>query len=252
MDINHIGILSAMPEEIGETISHLVEVNEFKFGDLIIYRGFYSTKQTYLKVSVAWSGWGKVSAARAMTRLISSATEKIPIDLVLFTGVAGAANKKLNQWDFVISEQIIQHDFDASPLFPKYVIPAINKSTLICKKDLVEIGYLAAKKTLSDIPYLNKNSVKKGFIATGDNFISNKKTMEKIVECLPSIDALEMEGGAIAQVAIQENVPWIVVRTISDGADEDASEDFSEFIKKYKKYSWIYIKNFMDIYLDIK
>ncbi len=252
METKHIGILSAMPEEIGETISHLEDLNEFKFGDLIIYKGFYFTKETKLKVTLAWSGWGKVSAARAITRLISSASKTIPIDLILFTGVAGAANRTLNQWDFVIGEQIIQYDFDASPLFPKYVIPAINKSALICKKDLVEIGYLAAKKTISNVTFLNKNSVKKGFIATGDNFISDKKTMEEIMEYLPSIDALEMEGGAIAQVAIQENIPWIVVRTISDAADEDASEDFSEFIKKYKKYSWNYIKNFMDIYLDVE
>ena len=252
MVINHIGILSAMPEEIGETISHLENVNKIKYGDLTLYQGYYSVKKEKLKITLAWSGWGKVSASRAITRLIACAKQTPPLDVVLFTGVAGAANNELNQWDFVIGEQLIQYDLDATPLFPKYVIPALNKSILICKEDLVNIGYLSAKKTISEIALLSKNIVKKGFIATGDKFVSDKETLRKIVDSLPKIDAIEMEGAAIAQVAIQENIPWLIVRTISDAADEDASQDFSEFLKKYRKLSWNFIKNFLELYKDLQ
>mgnify|MGYP001395436056 CR=1 FL=1 len=153
---------------------------------------------------------------------------------------------------FFIGEKIIQYDFDATPLFPKFVIPALNKSILICTKKLVDIGYLSAKKTIAEKLDSNKNIVKRGFIATGDNFISDGETLKKIVDSLPNIDAVEMEGGAIAQVAIQENIPWIIVRTISDAADEDASEDFSQFIEKYKKLSWNFIKNFLESYQDLQ
>ena len=246
MDINHIGILSAMPEEVGETVSHLKDVNEIKYGDLTLFKGYYTSGKRKLFITLAWSGWGKVSAARAITRLISSNTSHNKVDLIIFTGVAGAANKDLKQWDFVISEEIIQYDLDASPLFPKYVIPALNKSKLVCKEEILNIGYSAVMRTIEMNPFLNKNKVIKGLIATGDNFISDKLTLNNLSNSIKNLDAVEMEGGAIAQVATQEKIPWLVVRTISDSADEEASVEFSEFIKKYKKLSWCFINNLLE------
>ena len=67
---------------------------------------------------------GKVSAARATTRLLSVKYNKVPIDLMIFTGVAGAVNNKLKQWDIVIADSLIQHDMDARPIYDKFVIPA--------------------------------------------------------------------------------------------------------------------------------
>ena len=76
-----------------------------------------------VRLSLAWSGWGKVSAARAATRLLASDPS---IDLLLFTGVAGAADPALRQWDVVLADAVVQHDMDARPLFPQFTLPAVN------------------------------------------------------------------------------------------------------------------------------
>ena len=114
-----------MPEEIGTFIKNLIDISEYIYGDLKIYSGFWvDPKQgKEIMISLAWSGWGKVSSSRATTRLISHTEKSNKVDLIIFTGVAGAAKKVINQWDVVIPEKLIQHDMDATPLFPKYVIP---------------------------------------------------------------------------------------------------------------------------------
>ena len=86
---------------------------------------------------MAWSGWGKVSAARAITRILAS---KNKIDLIIFTGVAGAANNNLSQWDIVIAEEVIQHDMDARPIFEKFVLPPLNKAKLK-SENFLRIGF---------------------------------------------------------------------------------------------------------------
>ena len=72
------------------------------------------------------------------------------------------------------------------------------------------------------------------------------QSCDNLKELIPEIDAVEMEGGAIAQVATQENIPWLVVRTISDSADEEASVEFSVFLERYKKLSWCFINNLLE------
>ena len=127
----HIGILCAMPEEIGSTINNLEDVEIKTYGDLEIYSGNWKFPENYSKpfkvsLSIVWSGWGKVSSARASTRLISHMFNGLKIELLLFTGVAGGINLDLKQWDIVIADELIQYDMDARPLFKKYEIPALN------------------------------------------------------------------------------------------------------------------------------
>ena len=118
----HIGILCAMPEEIGSTLDNLRNIETKTYGDLRIYSGDWcfsktSFKSLNLHLSIAWSGWGKVSAARAATRLICHHFKELKIDAIFFTGVAGAINSNLKQWDIVVPYELIQHDLDARPLF---------------------------------------------------------------------------------------------------------------------------------------
>ena len=127
----HIGILCAMPEEVGSTLENLKNIETKKFGDLKIHSGDWyfsnsSSKSLNIRLSIAWSGWGKVSSARAATRLISHQFNKVKVDAIFFTGVAGAVNSKLKQWDIIIPYELIQHDMDARPLFKKYEIPALK------------------------------------------------------------------------------------------------------------------------------
>ena len=241
MATHHIGILCAMPEEIGLTIKNLKNLSEKIYGDLKIFSGefFYGKNESYsLLVSVAWSGWGKVSAARAATRLISCSYKNQLIDLLLFTGVAGSANLNFNQWDIVIPNELVQHDMDARPLYKKHVVPALKEAKIKSLESWVKWCTEALKESISKNemrPFLN---VKNGLIATGDQFIASKLVIENLSKELPGLSAVEMEGAAVAQVAHQEGIPWLVIRVISDGADNSAEQTFIDFLEKYKKCSW--------------
>ncbi|MDC3047199.1 5'-methylthioadenosine/adenosylhomocysteine nucleosidase [Prochlorococcus sp. AH-736-A21] len=238
--IFHIGILGAMPEEIGEIINHLKDIKEIIFGDLKILSGelIQNSSQKKIFITTAWSGWGKVSASRATTRVLSQTFEGKSIDLLIFTGVAGSVNETLKQWDIVIAQTLIQHDMDASPLYPKYVIPPINKMNIDASKTLVNWSENLFKQEVKSNKLKAFGQIVKGKVATGDQFISDNKKLIKLKEEIPNLDAVEMEGAAVAQVAYQEKIPWLIIRVISDSADNDASQIFEEFLKKYEKESW--------------
>ena len=109
----HIGLLAAMPEELGCIVNNLQSLKTIDYGDLKVFTGEWSNKlNTKLVISLAWSGWGKVSSARATTRLLSSFPKDEKIDLLIFTGVAGAVDINLKQWDIVISKAVLQHDME--------------------------------------------------------------------------------------------------------------------------------------------
>ena len=225
-----------MPEEVGCILSNMKCIESSKYGDLELFSGEWEinkNKRIFLKVG--WSGWGKVSAARAITRILSG---RYKIDLIIFTGVARATNKNLNQWDIVIANEVIQHDMDARPIFEKFVLPPLKKSKLESDKILKNWMFNSLTKNVKN-GNLNKfGLIKKGLIATGDKFISQESIIKKLKDELPNLDAIEMEGGAVAQVAEQEGIPWIIVRVISDNADSNSEMDFDKFLKEYVLSSW--------------
>tara|TARA_Y100001970_G_scaffold282835_1_gene396658 strand:- start:12160 stop:12918 length:759 start_codon:yes stop_codon:yes gene_type:complete len=230
-----------MPEEIGLTIQNLNNITEIEYGDLKIFSGDWfdnDQKESSIYLSVAWSGWGKVSAARAATRLLSNCFRDSLIDLLLFTGVAGAAKSDLNQWDIVIPDELIQYDMDARPLFNQYVIPALNQEKLTSNIRLVNWARSTLQESIVNGSLNIFGCIDNGLIATGDRFISEKVFIDNLNKELPGLSAVEMEGAAVAQVASQEKVPWLIVRVISDCADKSASQTFNDFLKEYKKLSW--------------
>ena len=234
----NIALLSAMPEEIGSTIENLENVTLTEYGDLKIYYGRLKKKVTNydsVYITLAWSGWGKVSAARAITRILAG---KIKIDLIIFTGVAGAVNKSLSQWDIVIANDVIQHDMDARPIFEKFVLPPLKKAKLESDQFFMNWIFSSLTKSVNKGHLSRFGNVKKGLIATGDSFISDESVVKRLKHELPNLEAIEMEGGAVAQVAEQEGVPWVIVRVISDSADSDSQTDFDEFLKDYVLISW--------------
>ena len=234
----NIGLLSAMPEEIGSTIENLENVTLREYGDLKIYYGKLKKKVLNYKsvyITLAWSGWGKVSAARAITRILAG---KNKIDLIIFTGVAGAVNKSLNQWDIVIANEVIQHDMDARPIFDKFVLPPLKKAKLESDNFLKNWIFSSLMKSLKNGNLTKFGHIKKGLIATGDSFISDESVIKRLKTELPNLEAIEMEGGAVAQVAEQEGVPWAIVRVISDSADSNSKIDFDRFLKDYVSSSW--------------
>ena len=238
----HIGILCAMPEEVGSTLENIKNIETKSYGDLKIYSGDWCFSNSYSKsfnihLSIAWSGWGKVSAARAATRLISHEFNKVNVDAIFFTGVAGAINSKLKQWDIIIPYELIQHDMDARPLFKKYEIPALNTLRIKSNKSINEWTLSTLKNSIKDGSLKNFGNIYEGLIATGDKFISNKKDIENISKEMEDLSAVEMEGASVAQVARQEEIPFQIIRVISDEANENSAEDFSKFITKYNNHS---------------
>ena len=241
----HIGLLCAMPEEIGATIENLRNVSKTAYGDLSIISGQWDVpnfKNTSVYISVAWSGWGKVSAARAATRLIGSSFHGKTIDVLFFTGVAGAAKSELSQWDIVIPTELIQHDMDARPLFNRYVIPALKRERISSINPWVDWARSTLQESIKKKLLDNFGKVETGLIATGDIFIDDKSLLDNLSRELPGLSAVEMEGAAVAQVASQERVPWLIIRVISDSANDVAAQTFSDFLKDYEKYSWSLIE----------
>ena len=227
----HIGLLG-MPEEIGSDLSHLKDLSCSDHGDLSIHRGTWNDQ---VHVSLAWSGWGKVSAARAATRLLASDPS---IGLLLFTGVAGAADPALRQWDVLLADAVVQHDMDARPLFPRFTLPALNQDRLQPQPAWFDWAKTALLEAHSAGELKGFPRPSSGLIATGDRFIGDPAVLQALRNGLPDLRAVEMEGAAVAQVAEQEGVPWLVLRVISDGADEAAAQSFEDFVKRYEQQAW--------------
>ena len=235
-----------MPEEVSFVIDNLKSIMVTKFGDLELFSGEWKLDQkNNIFITIGWSGWGKVSAARATTRLLGITFKDHPVELILFTGVAGAVNKKLKQWDVVISESLIQHDMDARPIFEKYIIPSLNKDKIFANKNILEKVFSSLTEKFMQQKEKTFGTLHKGLIGTGDMFISDSRKIEKLAEEIPDILAIEMEGGAFAQVCHQENIDWIVLRVISDDAKEKADQEFNVFLKDYKSKSLDLIKYFL-------
>jgi adenosylhomocysteine nucleosidase len=228
----HIGVLGAMPEEIGSDLSHLQQLQSEQHGDLTIHHGSWGEN---IRLSLAWSGWGKVSAARAATRLLCSAPD---INLLLFTGVAGAADPALKQWDVVLANAVVQHDMDSSPLFPRFTLPALNRAQLNPDSSWLRWASTALAQAAQAGELDGFGLPSTGLIATGDRFIGDTAVLDALREALPGLNAVEMEGAAVAQVAEQEGMAWLVLRVISDDADASAAQSFGDFIQMYDRRAW--------------
>jgi len=215
-----IAIMCAMREEL-EPILEEVEIKE------IIEYGrnkFYLAKLRNKNLVLAYSKIGKVNAATTATILI----EKFNAKKILFSGVAGAIDKDLKIGDLIIATKTTQHDVDLTVFgYEPGFIPE-SQVYFDCDKNLNEIAKKVAKK-------LNIR-LKEGIIASGDQFIHSKEKKEWIAKTFKA-SAIEMEGGAVGCVTWTLNVPFFMLRAISDAAEEGAGVDFDEFLEESSKVS---------------
>lgn len=242
----HLGLLGAMPEEIGSDLAHLRNLDREQFGDLIIHRGdWFAPDGAEVHLTLAWSGWGKVCAARTATRVLASATSDAPIDLLLFTGVAGGADPTLKQWDVVLADAVIQHDLDVRPILPRFVIPPLDRARLEPAQAWFNWAHAALEQGHASGGLPGFGKPRRGLIGTGDQFIGDAAVIISLREALPDLSAVEMEGAAVAQVAEQEGIPWLVMRVISDGADAEAAQSFNDFVQAYDARAWCLIETLL-------
>jgi adenosylhomocysteine nucleosidase len=244
-----IGIMGAMPEEIEGVVALLSNCVSISMGK----RTYFSGQINGIETVVVFSRWGKVAAATTATTLI----HEFKITELLFTGVAGAISPELKIGDIVLGKRLIQHDMDARPLMQQYEIPLLSKTYLETDATHLSITSNAIKavfesKSLHSV--IGKLDLKEfdishpklfiGDIASGDQFFSKKEQKQHLIAQLPNVLCVEMEGAAVAQVCYEYAIPFCIIRTISDAADESAHIDFPSFIKKIaSKYAAEILKN---------
>ncbi|NBK97789.1 MAG: 5'-methylthioadenosine/adenosylhomocysteine nucleosidase [Erysipelotrichia bacterium] len=208
-----IGIICAINAEVDAMLANMEMVHAKKIVYMDVYEGKISGKQ----VVVANSGVGKVNAAMSTTLLLSH----YELEAIINVGVAGGLLEKQNPLDVVIAKNVIQHDFDTSPIDHEEGLGIISA----CDETLAKTFKQCVDNTTS-VSWL-------GDIASGDVFVTLENHFTRIRTLFPTCVCAEMEAGAIAQVANAFHTPCLIIRTLSDVANKEKSAmDFIEFAKQ--------------------
>lgn len=224
-----IGLIFALKEELDATIKEFEIKEEIKISNLVIYKCSFSNLECFL----IESGIGKVNAGRVAQVLI----DILKVEYIFNVGVAGSISANVKIGDIVIGEKCVQHDFD---------LTSFNRK----KGEIPDIGiYIESDRNLLEVAKkINTNHKKHiGVIASGDVFVSGK---EKGLEIEKEFNALcvEMEGAAIAQVCHLNQIPFLVIRAISDSIDnENNSIVYDEFLKSSSEEVAVFIKEILKL-----
>lgn len=228
-----IGIIVATDQEITETKKILENFELEKNYNLDFYKGNVKNKEVIL----VKCGIGKVNAGRTAQIMI----DKFSPDYVVNIGAAGAINSELNIKDIVIGNKLVQYDFDISALgdSEKGEISGIGKYIKSDEKLVKICEDVLENKIDKDFNY------KIGTIATADVFCSDKKQAEKIRNEF-NAECVEMEGAAIAQVCFLDNVPFLVIRGISDSPNGNNGIDYYSYCNIAANQSAKILKNILE------
>lgn len=209
------GIIGAMDLETKLLIEAMKNVVKHEVAGMSFYEGHLC----HADAVVVTSGVGKVNASACAQILVT----KFDVEALINTGVSGALHHELEVGDVVISTDCMEHDVDVTVFGYKYgVIPRLETSIFVADDTLVEKAYSAGLEEIKD------HKVLKGRIVSGDQFVSST---EKKAFLLENFDAYttEMEGAAIAHVAMINQIPFVIIRAMSDKADGSAHVSFDEF-----------------------
>lgn len=218
-----IGIIGAMHEEITELKSLMENIEEISLASFTYFTGKLQNKDIVL----VESGIGKVNSAVCTTLLL----EKFNVEKLIFTGVAGGIGDNINVGDIVISTDLVQHDVDVSAFgLDLGVIPRMKNSFFEANK---ELRVLAKKSALK---VFDQSKVREGRILSGDQFINGIEKITWLKDTFKG-EACEMEGASVAHVCELFNIPFVILRAISDKANEEAKMAFAEFVHLASKNS---------------
>ena len=232
--MGRIALISAMHEELSAVLARLPDEQKTTVAGRDFWLGHWHGHQ----VVAVLSRIGKVAAATTATTLI----EHFGVNRMVFTGVAGGLAPQVQVGDVVVAQAFLQHDLDASPLFPRYEVPLSGVSRFAADTVLTQALLQAAPLAMQDVAQslprddwlnidLHAASVHHGLIVSGDRFVATTNESHDLRQRLPDALAVEMECAAIAQVCHDYGVPLAAVRAISDRADDAAHVDFSRFIQ---------------------
>jgi adenosylhomocysteine nucleosidase len=188
--------------------------------DRMFSRTFHSGALHGHEVVATVAGIGKTAVAATTTLLV----QHFGVESVLLVGVAGRVARELAIGDVVVANQLVHHDLDASPIFPRYEVPGLGIARLATDEALSSLAYEAA---LSFIAAERRDdaAVASGLVLSGDQFLGTDE-IHDLRRRFPDALAVEMEGAAVAQVCIESGTPFAVVRSISDDGDATQFEHF--------------------------
>jgi adenosylhomocysteine nucleosidase len=232
-----LGIMGAMPEEVEDIISMMTDRIEVK----LAMRTFHVGRILNKDCVVVFSRWGKVAASITATALI----QHFKVQEILFSGLAGSMHPDIRVGDLVIGRKFYQHDMDARPFIEEFELPLLGIKHIESGNEQIEhanhriktglsSGQLLANLPLSSLEKfgIHHPSVWVGDIASGDRFFSQTREKEGLLSKLPELACVEMEGASVAQVAYEHQIPFTVIRTISDAADDQSVMDFTSFVRE--------------------
>lgn len=210
-----LGIIGAMPEEVEQLKQEMMQPEITTVAGMEFYKGKIGDRETV----VVRSGVGKVNAALCVQIL----ADRFAVDAIVNTGIAGSLRAEIDIGDMVLSTDAVQHDVEATAFgYPEGQIPQMQVFSFEADADLRVKAKACCRQVNPEI------SVHEGRVLTGDQFISDKNKKNWLVETF-SGSCTEMEGAAIAQAAYLNGIPFLIVRAISDKADDSASVDYPEF-----------------------
>lgn len=228
-----IGIIGAMDVEVDTLKKDMKIKREVKRAGMTFCEGELCGKDAV----VVRSGVGKVNAAVCTQILI----DEFQVTAVVNTGIAGSLKAEIDIGDMVISTDLVHHDMDAVGFgYPLGQIPQMDVFSFGADEELAELAKKACEEVNPEI------QVFRGRIVSGDQFVSDKAMKEKIAGNFDGY-CTEMEGAAIAQAAFLNGVPFVVVRAISDKADDSASMDYPVFEKLAVEHSVKLIEKFVTL-----
>ena len=227
-----IGIIGAMEEE--------VELLKEKMTDTVIIEkaGMKFVKGTLKGQTavVVRSGIGKVNAG-ICTQILA---DEFQVEAVINTGIAGSLKAEINIGDIVLSTDTMQHDVDAREFgYPLGQIPRMETLTFLADEKLRKLAKEVCEEVNPDI------QVFEGRVASGDQFVADKETKEKIIENTQAY-CTEMEGAAIGQAAYLNKIPYLVIRAISDKADDSAHVDYPTFERQAIRHTVNLVSSMME------
>ena len=210
-----IGIIGAMDSEVDTLFSRMTAKEKINLQHLTFYKGKLFDKD----VVIVKCGIGKVNAALCTQLLILN----FKVSKIINTGIAGAIGEGLKIYDFVVSTEAVYHDFDVQ--FFGYKLGQVPGMPETFKADtsLVDTAISAFEQT----DFSKELKIKKGLIASGDQFISGNEKKAFIISNFHP-QCVEMEGCAIAHTCYANNIPFVLIRCMSDTADDSVKETYSE------------------------
>ncbi|WP_372656522.1 5'-methylthioadenosine/adenosylhomocysteine nucleosidase [Hydrogenophaga sp.] len=233
--MSRTALVSALHDELSAVLALMPDEHV----ESVAGRSFWVGHLHGQDVVAVLSGIGKVAAATTATLLI----ERYGVDRIVFTGVAGGLGPGVNVGDVVVARQFLQHDMDASPIFPRHEVPGYGTATFdadaalsdrlaqTCENMLAQLATHLGPEAVHAFA-LQAPRLHRGLVLSGDRFVATTAESQALQRELPQALAVEMEGAAFAQVCRDYGVPLAVVRTISDRADDAAHVDFPRFLRE--------------------